>query len=404
MNISYFKKKAEARTQSELALRWTLPNFFTLGRFFLVVPLGWFLSHGWWARLFGGIVVYILSDLFDGHWARIRGEQSRMGRFLDSACDKVTGIGLLGVAVWQAFFPIWVIVPILFFACAQLGCALWAISQGRHRKGRLPVTYLFSLTAVALAIGFFAPSPLREYAYGLGVLASGNHFLYYVWLLVPPSRRRALRRALEQRFENLSLLRDRWRSRSRAPERGWVIGTSSNALTVLRAFFIFPAVFSAAQGSLAWLGWAAAFILLDIADGMIARKLHQTTETGKMLDIVIDKLFLIALGVTWWRLGKIDDGLAGLFVARVLVVAAAGSIAEKVFHIPRPLAIWSAPSNLALVLSVFFSPVIWEILAAGLALQLLLHYPYQLFLARTVWNQTQIPSDSSSASSSSGVF
>ena len=144
--------------------------------------------------------------------------------------------------------------------------------------------------------------------------------------------------------------------------------TFPNAITFGRAFLIIPAVFAIEQGSWAWFLWAVTFVALDLADGILARKLRQTSEVGRVLDIVVDKLFFIVLGVTWWRLGIIGNDLAILFAVRVMVVAVTGIFAERILHVSRPVAFWSAPSNIALVLFVLSPNPFWEIAAIGFAL------------------------------------
>ncbi|MEK7158508.1 MAG: CDP-alcohol phosphatidyltransferase family protein [Patescibacteria group bacterium] len=380
MNLSYFQKKNSAVREPE-SLEWrTLPNLFTLGRFFLVIPLGWAMVQRWTIVFFIGIALYVLLDCFDGHWARIRGEQTRVGRLLDSACDKITAMGLFGVAIWLALFPLWVVAPILLCCVVQFGMAGWAWVCGRHRSGRLPTTYLLSLMGAALVVGFFSPSPVRVFVYGFAVLASVNHVFYYGWLLFSELQRRIIRAHLRKSLGRLAWIRERW-NHGKEGLRGAVgLWTFPNAITFGRAFLIIPAVFAIEQGSWAWFLWAVTFVALDLADGILARKLRQTSEVGRVLDIVVDKLFFIVLGVTWWRLGIIGNDLAILFAVRVMVVAVTGIFAERILHVSRPVAFWSAPSNIALVLFVLSPNPFWEIAAIGFALQLILHYPYQLLI------------------------
>ena len=50
------------------------------------------------------------------------------------------------------------------------------------------------------------------------------------------------------------------------------------------AHFDHSAVFAIEQGSWAWFLWRH-LLSLDLADGILARKLRQTSEVGRVLDI-----------------------------------------------------------------------------------------------------------------------
>jgi CDP-diacylglycerol--glycerol-3-phosphate 3-phosphatidyltransferase len=81
------------------------------------------------------------------------------------------------------------------------------------------------------------------------------------------------------------------------------IWTVSNLLTILRVLLVIPIAYLLLLGDpfsrmLAVLLIAAA-TATDFLDGLIARKLHQVTEFGKILDPVADK---IAVGVVAWIL------------------------------------------------------------------------------------------------------
>lgn len=65
------------------------------------VLIGWLLVRG--ERLVPGILLSVagLFDIFDGGLARLRGEASRSGAFLDSVLDRVSDIILFGALFWS---------------------------------------------------------------------------------------------------------------------------------------------------------------------------------------------------------------------------------------------------------------------------------------------------------------
>ena len=160
MNLSYFQKKIPQCREPE-SLEWrTLPQSF--------YPWSVFLSSLWVGQWCSGGRSFLLESHFTFYSivltviGRGSGEQTRVGRLLDSACDKITAMGLFGVAIWLALFPLWVVAPILLCCVVQFGMAGWAWVCGRHRSGRLPTTYLYRSWARRSWSGF--PLLLCEYS------------------------------------------------------------------------------------------------------------------------------------------------------------------------------------------------------------------------------------------------
>ena len=65
------------------------------------VLIGWMLVTG--RRLVPGLLLIAagLFDIFDGGLARLRGEESRAGAFLDSVTDRISDIVLFGALFWS---------------------------------------------------------------------------------------------------------------------------------------------------------------------------------------------------------------------------------------------------------------------------------------------------------------
>jgi len=103
-----------------------------------------------------------------------------------------------------------------------------------------------------------------------------------------------------------------------------------NALTILRILLVGPIVWFLLQGdysrTLVGFGIAAAS---DGVDGFLAKRFGWTSELGKVLDPLADKLLLVAMFVTLAVLGFVPVWLTALVVARDVVIA----VGALLFHL-----------------------------------------------------------------------
>ena len=60
--------------------------------------------------------------------------------------------------------------------------------------------------------------------------------------------------------------------------------------------------------------------LTDYWDGMVARKMGQTSRIGKLMDPIADKVLMLAAFFGFWRLGLIPLWMAGVVIARDVIV------------------------------------------------------------------------------------
>lgn len=103
-----------------------------------------------------------------------------------------------------------------------------------------------------------------------------------------------------------------------------------NALTVLRIFLIAPLVLLLIAGDYPMtLVIFAIAAVTDAADGLLAKQFGWTSELGKLLDPVADKLLLLAAFVTLTLIGLVPLWLTALVVGRDVVIGA-GALAYKV--------------------------------------------------------------------------
>ena len=95
-----------------------------------------------------------------------------------------------------------------------------------------------------------------------------------------------------------------------------------NALTVLRILLIGPVVWFLLHADYprTLIGFAIAAVT-DAIDGLLAKRFGWTSELGKVLDPLADKLLLVAMFITLSALGFVPVALTVLVVARDVVIA-----------------------------------------------------------------------------------
>ncbi len=59
------------------------------------------------------LIIMVATDIFDGYFARLFNQVSRLGQFLDPLADKIATIGMACVLNHFREFPLWVIVVII---------------------------------------------------------------------------------------------------------------------------------------------------------------------------------------------------------------------------------------------------------------------------------------------------
>ncbi|MCP5181387.1 MAG: CDP-alcohol phosphatidyltransferase family protein [Pseudomonadales bacterium] len=84
-----------------------LPNFLTVIRIALVVPIGLSMWAGEYRQALGLGLIAGFSDGLDGYLARRFGWQSQLGALLDPLADKVFVIVLVTILTLQGHLPLW---------------------------------------------------------------------------------------------------------------------------------------------------------------------------------------------------------------------------------------------------------------------------------------------------------
>lgn len=129
---------------------WTLPNFLSLLRLLLAVPIAYLIFiDGPFTWIFGLTTAAILSDWVDGRLARWSDTVSEWGKVIDPIADKMAGGLIVGALVLQHRLPIWLIgLVVVRDALILLGGMTLT-----RRTGRVVMsTWLGKMAAGALAL------------------------------------------------------------------------------------------------------------------------------------------------------------------------------------------------------------------------------------------------------------
>ena len=108
--------------------------------------------------------------------------------------------------------------------------------------------------------------------------------------------------------------------------------TIPNAISFIRILLITPFVAFFVSAKYVTGNYIPAFVILglsgisDLLDGMIARKFHQESELGKVLDPLADKLTLIAVGVCLIMIEPLVLPLMIIMVAKDILMIIGGTV------------------------------------------------------------------------------
>ncbi|MFA7331634.1 MAG: CDP-diacylglycerol--glycerol-3-phosphate 3-phosphatidyltransferase [Candidatus Delongbacteria bacterium] len=150
----------------------TLANWLTSVRLLLSpVFVLVFLQEGLWARIAALAIVVVseLTDAFDGHLARSRGEVTDFGKLLDPLADSVSRISVFVAFLVQGLIPWWMLVVFIYrdslistmrTVCAYRGEVVAARSSGKI-KAIIQATAIITILVGRIASALF-PSLLPE--------------------------------------------------------------------------------------------------------------------------------------------------------------------------------------------------------------------------------------------------
>ncbi len=156
-----------------------------------------------------------------------------------------------------------------------------------------------------------------------------------------------------------------------------------NALCVLRMGLVVPVAWLLARGEYQLtLGLFAFAAATDGLDGFLAKRFGWTSELGKILDPLADKILLVGVFITLAALGDVPVWLAAAAVGRDLTITA-GAIAYKMLYGDpqgRPTAI----SKINTVCQLAYLLLVVGARASGASLQLAITLLGALVLVTTI--------------------
>jgi cardiolipin synthase (CMP-forming) len=130
-------------------------------------------------------VFSVFSDALDGAIARLRGERTPLGAFLDPMADKLLLVASYVAFSYLGWIPLWVFIAVLSRdLLIVLGWAVVYILTGNSKIQPRPLGKITTALqmAVALAKLFNMPGPLFQWLLVLMVMAIILSVGDYVWL------------------------------------------------------------------------------------------------------------------------------------------------------------------------------------------------------------------------------
>ena len=110
-----------------------------------------------------------------------------------------------------------------------------------------------------------------------------------------------------------------------AVQRVWTV---SNVISASRIVFVVPAAYCLMQNFPHHRDWSVFFILVasstDFLDGYFARRLHQVSDVGKIIDPLADKIGVGIIAVCLTLTGDIPIWYLAVLLARDLVIFVGG--------------------------------------------------------------------------------
>lgn len=169
--------------------RFTVSNFLSFSRIFLIVPIGYclvtdFPGHRWWAAAVIGIAV--ATDFLDGFFARKLHEVTELGKFIDPLADKIA-IGLYALLmIWTGDVPLWFIV---FVIIRDVLIFLGGVYI-KQKKGIIPQSNWPGKIAVScIALVFFLSTIRVEALETIRLLAFVGSVVMMIWSMISYAQR-----------------------------------------------------------------------------------------------------------------------------------------------------------------------------------------------------------------------
>ncbi len=165
-------------------------NALSITRAFLAAPLVYFAYNYEQAPSGEGLLQTLailllaaLTDFLDGRFARSFQQQTRIGRYLDPACDKIFAISVFTFLVLYFDFPLWAYT--LYFARELIGIFLGGfLHYKRQVQGETNIWGKLGVGITLLLIGQSLCLPWLRQSHPQILWIAGTRFLLYFWIAV----------------------------------------------------------------------------------------------------------------------------------------------------------------------------------------------------------------------------
>lgn len=119
-----------------------------------------------------------------------------------------------------------------------------------------------------------------------------------------------------------------------------------NALCILRMLLVVPVAWLLVQHEFRLTLWVFAFAAAtDGLDGFLAKRCGWTSELGKILDPLADKILLVGVFVTLGIMGLVPLWLAVVAVARDVIITVGAIVYNWLFGYPHGRPTWVSKLN-----------------------------------------------------------
>ena len=93
---------------------WKISNILSLSRIIMVIPVCWMLLIDKEEIAIGIGVIAMLTDAFDGYFARKYDQITELGKILDPLADKVMLAGVSIALIIKGLLPLWFVLLVIF--------------------------------------------------------------------------------------------------------------------------------------------------------------------------------------------------------------------------------------------------------------------------------------------------
>ncbi len=133
-----------------------LPNYITLARVVLIPFFINFMIYGYYGAALAVFVAACVTDALDGMIARITGQKTELGAFLDPLADKLLIVGAFVTLVLLGMLPVWLVIVVVSRDVILMIGSIVIYFSGHEFKARPSiigkVTTVLQLVVVVLSL------------------------------------------------------------------------------------------------------------------------------------------------------------------------------------------------------------------------------------------------------------